>query len=51
MTEIVWSKLADKDLDNIHDYIAKDSLFYAEQTIDQIIKRVDQLISLPSKSI
>ena len=47
MTEIVWSKLADKDLDNIYEYIAKDSLLYAEQTIDQIIKRVDQLINFP----
>jgi addiction module RelE/StbE family toxin len=47
MAEIVWSKLALSDLDNIHDYIAKDSPFYAQKTIQEFIDRVAVLADHP----
>ncbi len=47
MTEIVWSKLAESDLNKIHEYIAKDSPYYVQQTVDQIFERVNQLINFP----
>jgi plasmid stabilization system protein ParE len=40
MAEITWSKLALDDLDSIHDYIAKESPFYAQKTIEEFIERV-----------
>lgn len=44
---IVWSKLAHKDIDQIHEYISKDSHFYARKTIEQIIDRVESLEEFP----
>ena len=37
MAEITWSKLALDDLDSIHDYIAKESPFHAQKTIEEFI--------------
>lgn len=47
MVEIIWSELALKDLKSIHDYIAEDSLLYAERYINVLISRVDILIKNP----
>jgi toxin ParE1/3/4 len=47
MVEITWSKLALDDLDSIHDYIAKDSLVYAQKTIQDFIERVSVLAVYP----
>ena len=47
MAKIVWSKLAMKDIDIIHDFIAKESLFYAQQTIEHFFNRVMALNKFP----
>ena len=47
MVEISWTELALQDLRDIFDYIAKDSVFYADRYIDKLIERVDQLESNP----
>jgi plasmid stabilization system protein ParE len=35
MAEIISSKLALEDVDSIHDFIAKESPFYAQKTIEE----------------
>ena len=47
MAEITWSKLALEDLESIHDYIAKESPFYAQKTIEEFIARVAVLADHP----
>lgn len=47
MAEIKWSKLALDDLNSIHDYIAKDSPFYAQKTIEDFFERVFILSKYP----
>jgi len=47
MAKIIWSELALEDLKNIHDYISKDSLIYANRVIEKIILRIEQLESFP----
>ena len=44
---IVWSEPAEFDLDDLFDYIARDSPVYAEQFIDRIIDAVDKLADHP----
>ena len=40
---VVWSEASEIDLDDLYDYIAKDSPIYAEQFVDQILKEVGLL--------
>lgn len=47
MAKIIWSELALDDLKNIHDYISKDSMIYANRVIEKIIQRIDQLENFP----
>ncbi len=47
MEKIVWTKLALRDVIQIHDYIAEDSLFYARQTIEKIFEKVVPLEKFP----
>ena len=47
MAKIIWTELALEDLKNIHNYIAKDSLVYANRVIEKIILRIDQSKSFP----
>lgn len=47
MAEIKWSKLALGDLNSIHDYIAKDSPFYSQKTIEAFFERVFILSKYP----
>jgi addiction module RelE/StbE family toxin len=47
MVKIVWTKLAIEDLNFIHEYICRDSKFYADRYIDKLINRVDQLENFP----
>ena len=47
MAQIIWSKLALADLDNIHDFIAKESPFYAEKTVEEFFIRVEVLAKYP----
>jgi addiction module RelE/StbE family toxin len=48
MVKIIWSNLALADLRSIHDFIANDSAYYAENQIDKIIERIGQLERFPS---
>jgi plasmid stabilization system protein ParE len=43
MAQVIWSKLALSDLDNIHDFIAKESPYYAQKTLEQLLSRVEIL--------
>lgn len=47
MKKIVWTKTAIADLDNIHHYIAQDSLFYADTFCLEILQTVEQLEKFP----
>lgn len=47
MVKINWSELANDDLKSIHDFIKRDSKFYADNFIKKIIKRVEQLKKFP----
>ena len=47
MAQVVWTKLAFADLDAIYDYIAKESPFYAQKTVEGLISRVEFLTSFP----
>lgn len=44
---IVWSDVAEADLDELYDYIARDVPFYAEQFIDRLIDAVGVLQDHP----
>lgn len=45
---IVWTKKAEKQLDQIFEYIASDSTLYAQRTVSQIIEEAES-ISLNSR--
>ncbi len=47
MTRIVWSPQSLRDLQAIHDYIAKDSARYADLTVARIFAAVEQLLQFP----
>ena len=47
--KISWSELARKDLRAIHDYIARDSAFYANRMVERIVLRVGGLQRQPFK--
>ncbi len=47
MTKIIWSQPAVSDLEKLHDYIAKDSVVYADAFILKILNAVDQLAHFP----
>jgi addiction module RelE/StbE family toxin len=40
---IRWSEIAEADLYDIYDYIARDVPYYAEQFIDKLIESTDRL--------
>ena len=48
MVKIIWTDLAISDLKSIHDYIAKDSKFYAKRYVQKLISRVNQLENFPN---
>lgn len=45
--KIVWSDVAEADLDDIYDYIARDVPYYAEQFTDTLIEAVGALAEHP----
>ena len=45
--KIAWSHKAEKQLNQIFEYIAADSTFYAYRTVQQIILRVEDLARQP----
>ena len=47
MAKIIWSKYALEDLDSIHDFIARESPFYAQRTIEEFFARVEVLSLYP----
>ena len=47
MTAIVWSPQALKDLESIRDYIAQDSVRYADLVVARIVSSVERLRSFP----
>jgi toxin ParE1/3/4 len=49
MTRLEWTELAVADLENIQDYIAKDSAEYADALIERLIFSVDRLESFPER--
>ena len=48
MVEIKWSDLADENLQDIYDFIAKDSIRFADKEINRIFKRVEILRTFPN---
>lgn len=46
--KVIWTEFALNDLKSIHEYISKDSKPYADQFIEKLIKRVDQLEKFPN---
>jgi addiction module RelE/StbE family toxin len=47
MVKVVWTTTALEDLDNIGEYIAKDSLKYAIITVEELFESVDILEEHP----
>ena len=47
MVKIVWTELAIDDLKNIHNYISKESLVYANNLVEKLISRIDQIEQFP----
>ena len=47
MVEIRWSDLADENMQDIFDFIAKDSILFADKELEKIIKRVEVLRTFP----
>lgn len=45
--KIIWSEPAISDLENIRDYIAKDSEYYATIFIEKIITAVEKVAAFP----
>jgi len=47
MTRLEWTDSAIADLENIQDFIAKDSAEYADAIVERLILSVDRLESFP----
>ena len=47
--KISWSKKAEKQLDQIFEYIAQDSSFYAYRTVQKIIEKAEGITQQPKK--
>ena len=47
MVKIIWTDSAIQDLNDIGDYISKDSIRYAEVTVEKLFYSVDILIEFP----
>jgi len=47
VTAIVWSPQALKDLESIRDYIAQDSVRYADLVVARLVSSVERLRSFP----
>ncbi len=45
--KIIWSEPAISDLENIRDYIAKDSGYYAAIFIEKIIAAIEKAATFP----
>jgi len=47
--KVVWTETAETDLDELFDYIARDSAVYAERFIDLILETAATLEELPRR--
>lgn len=46
--EIIWSLPAIEDIESIYSFIKRDSAYYANKFIDELIDRVTLLVEMPS---
>ncbi len=46
---VVWTLTAKHDLKEIRDYVAKDSLLYAQKVSEEIVEASETLASLPRR--
>jgi len=44
---VKWSRPARMDLKQIHDYIAKDSRYYAKKVVQTIVEKTEELMVFP----
>ncbi|GAP97791.1 type II toxin-antitoxin system RelE/ParE family toxin [Leptolyngbya sp. NIES-2104] len=44
---VVWTEIAINQLQGIYDYIAQTSIAYADQTVDRLTRRSQQIASFP----
>lgn len=47
MAEIIWTEIAVEDLNNIAEFIAKDSEYYAVDFVKRIILQIEKLKQFP----
>lgn len=47
MARLIWSEMSSDDLEDIADYIAKESLHYAQQTISKIYYAAEKMADHP----
>ena len=47
--KFIWTAKAERQLDQIFEYIASDSELYAYRLVNQIIKRAESLAEFPKK--
>ena len=47
MKKVSWTKTALDDLDGIREFIARDSIYYAEKLVDDVFAKVDNLEIFP----
>ncbi len=45
--KLLWSDVAEADLDDIYEYIARDVPYYAELFVDRLIEATDKLPDYP----
>ena len=45
--QIILKQDAEEDLENIKNYISKDSIYYANKTIEEIINKTEYLLMFP----
>lgn len=48
MATVIWSEKSVSDLEEIFDYIAMDSPFYAQHQVEKIIASVERLLIFPT---
>ena len=48
MKQILWSETAKKDLQQIYDYIAEDSVYYADLFVDELMGKLESLKEFPN---
>ena len=46
---LTWADVAESDLDDLYDYIARDVPYYAEQFVDRLIEAVGAFHTLRHK--